>query len=75
VGSKKHNKTTCLYKGKETLFKKEMNKVIGWCPIRPSSTDKNIEIVMSDVITGVRILTPQLYVCEFTMTLPFYLST
>jgi len=40
----------------------------------PSSTGQNVEIVMSDVMIGVQTPIP-LPVCEFTMVLPFRLST
>jgi len=43
--------------------------------ISPSSTDKKVEFVSPDVMIGVRTPAPPLYVCEFTMALPFLLST
>jgi len=37
--------------------------------ISPNSTDKNAEIVRSDVMIGVRTPVHSLYVCEFMMAL------
>jgi len=38
--------------------------------ISPSSTDKNVEIVRSDIMTEIQTPVPSLSVCEFTMVLP-----
>lgn len=43
--------------------------------ISPSSTEKNVKIIRSDIMIRVRIPVPPLYVCEFMMTLLFLLST
>jgi len=45
------------------------------CPISLSSTDKNVKIVRSDVMTEVRTPVPSLCVCEFMMVLPSLLPT
>jgi len=47
---------------------------IEYCPISPSSTSKNAEIVRSDVMTGVRTMVLPLCVCEFTVVSPSRLS-
>jgi len=44
------------------------------CLINPSSTDKNVEIVRSDIMIGVRTPIPLFYVCEFMMVLSSLLS-
>lgn len=50
-------------------------KTIHYCPISPSSTGENAEIVRPDIMIEIRTPAPPLCVCEFTMALPFLLST